>query len=72
MNGVMYISYHILINGWTYKLVYNSNNDRTSVYKNFEILKVIDKETFKVTDKIITEYPLNIFVNTFHYSTMMQ
>jgi len=51
--------------------LYNSNNDRTSVYKNFEILKVIDKETFKVTDKIITEYPLNIFVNTFHYSTMM-
>lgn len=51
--------------------LYNSYNNITSTYKNFEILKVIGEESFKATDKIITEYPLNVYINSHHYSTMM-
>ena len=51
--------------------LYNDYNSVTSNYQNFDITKVIANESFKVTDKVITEYPVNIFVNDNHYSTMM-
>ncbi len=51
--------------------LYNDYNDVTSNYQNFEVMKVIGEESFKVTDKVITEYPINIYVNSHHYSTMM-
>ena len=51
--------------------LFDNYNNITSTYKNFEIMKVIGEEKFKVTDKVITEYPLNIYVNSHHYSTMM-
>lgn len=51
--------------------MYNSYNNITSTYENFEIMKVVSDETFKVNDKIITEYPLSIYINDDYYSTMM-
>jgi len=43
----------------------------TSSYQNMDVQKVINKEIFHVKDKIITEYPLTIYVNKTYYSTMM-
>ena len=43
----------------------------TSNYQNMDVEKVINKETFHVKDKIITEYPLSLYVNDNYYSTMM-
>ena len=51
--------------------LYNDYNSVTSNFQNFEVIKVIGEESFKVTDKVITEYPLNIYINNQHYSTMM-
>ena len=41
----------------------------TSNYQNMDVQKVINNEIFHVKD--ITEYPLSLFVNNNHYSTMM-
>ncbi len=43
----------------------------TSNYQNMDVEKVINGETFQVNDKIITEYPLSLYINNVHYSTMM-
>ena len=43
----------------------------TSNYQNMDVEKVINNETFHVKDKIITEYPLSLYINNNHYSTMM-
>ncbi len=51
--------------------LYNNYDNIASPYKIFEITKIIENESFNVSDKIITEYPLNIFLNNHHYSTMM-
>lgn len=51
--------------------LYNDYNSVTSNYQNFDITKVIGNDSFNVTDKVITEYPINIYVNNHHYSTMM-
>ncbi len=51
--------------------LYNDYNSVTSNYQNFDVTKVIGEESFHVTDKVITEYPVNIYVNNHHYSTMM-
>ncbi len=51
--------------------LYYPENNVPSNYKLFEVLKVIGEESFEVSDKVICEYPLNIYVNSHHYSTMM-
>jgi len=43
----------------------------TSNYQNMDVIKIIDNEPFNVKDKIITEYPLSIYINNNYYSTMM-
>lgn len=43
----------------------------TSNYQNMYVKKVVNKEIFYVRDKIITEYPLNLFINNIHYATLM-
>ncbi len=43
----------------------------TSNYQNIDVEKVINNEIFHVKDKIITEYPLSIYINNNHYSTIM-
>ncbi len=43
----------------------------TSNYQNMDVKKIINSEIFHVKDKIITEYPLTIYVNNTLYSTMM-
>ena len=43
----------------------------TSTYQNMNVEKIINNETFHVKDKIITEYPLSIYVNKNYFSTLM-
>ncbi len=43
----------------------------TSSYQIMDVSKVISKQFFHVKDKIITEYPLTIYLNNNYYSTMM-
>lgn len=51
--------------------LYNSYNDITSNYRNLDVEKVIGGESFHITDKVITEYTLNIYINNKYYSTVM-
>jgi len=43
----------------------------TSNYQLMDVKKVINHQVFNVSDKVITEYPLSIFINNNHYSTIM-
>ena len=43
----------------------------TSNYQNMDVEKVINGKVFQVKDKVITEYPLSLYINNIHYSTMM-
>ena len=49
----------------------DDNLSSTSNYQNMEVKKIINGEIFSVSDKIITEFPLSIFINKAHYTTMM-
>lgn len=51
--------------------LYNNYDSVISNYRNLDVIKVIGDESFNVTDKVITEFRLNIYVNHHHYSTMM-
>ena len=51
--------------------LYDDYTSITSNYQNMDVEKVLNKEIFKVKDKVITEYPLSLYVNNEHYSTMM-
>lgn len=43
----------------------------TASYQQLKIEKMINNETFQMNDKVITEYPLSLFINDKHYSTIM-
>ncbi len=43
----------------------------TSSYHNLDVTKIVNQEAFHIKDKVITEYPLTIYVNHHYYSTMM-
>ncbi|MCK5387968.1 MAG: formate dehydrogenase accessory sulfurtransferase FdhD, partial [Candidatus Izimaplasma sp.] len=49
----------------------DDNLSETSNYQNMDVKKVINSEVFHVKDKVITEYPLSLYINGNHYSTMM-
>ncbi len=51
--------------------LYDDYLNITSNYHILDVQKVIGKEIFYIKDKVITEYPLSIYVNDNHYSTMM-
>lgn len=53
------------------KDLYSDTMKIPSSYQQIQIEKIINDDTFNVTDKVITEYPLSIFVNGNHYSTIM-
>jgi len=51
--------------------LYDDYTSITSNYQNMDVEKVLNREVFNVQDKVITEYPLSLYVNNEHYSTMM-
>ncbi|MCK5762264.1 MAG: formate dehydrogenase accessory sulfurtransferase FdhD, partial [Candidatus Izimaplasma sp.] len=51
--------------------LYDDYTSITSNYINMDVKKVINFETFNVKDKVITEYPLTLYINNYYYSTMM-
>jgi len=51
--------------------LYKNYNNIASSYRILDVEKIIDGESFLVSDKVITEYTLNIYINDQYYSTMM-
>ncbi len=51
--------------------LYGDSVKAPTVYQNIQIEKMVNNETFHMSDKVITEYPLSLFVNGNHYSTIM-
>ena len=63
-----------------YDMFKNINNEKdligaspkdTASYQQLRIQKMVNHETFVMNDKVITEYPLSLYINDIHYSTIM-
>ena len=51
--------------------LYEHDTDIVSNYKYFDITKIVNGEEFSIKDKIITEYPLSLYVNNEKYAVMV-
>ncbi len=51
--------------------LYDIKNKQAKEYRVYEISKVQDQDVFTINDKIITEYPLSIYINNDYFMTMM-
>jgi len=51
--------------------LFNIDHRNTKEYRTYDVLKVMDKESFVIRDKVITEYPLNVYLDKEYYITLM-
>ena len=51
--------------------LYSHDADSVSNFRYFDITKVINGEEFSIKDKVVTEYPLCLYVNDKHYAFMV-
>ncbi len=51
--------------------LFNSKKSSTIEYRHYQIEKVINNNSFFMDDKVITEYPLNVYLNEEYFITLM-